>query len=244
MELVDVGSEVGGGGRGLDGGGRGERGRRLRALVLLVEERVGEGSERRGGGGGRGRRRARGVDERGAHGGVLVPDAAECGGEDARDERRHGVARVRGGEERQQPERVPPQRRPVGGARVGHRGEERRELVGLQPARDPVQLGGRHGLRVAVGQPEQAPVHPLLHGLRLRRGAHVSALRYPPQRRWSRERGGELVGGEGEETRGEEKRREKVAGEGGRSRSGLRIYLCLLLEGLFCSFFPLKNVLF
>lgn len=137
MELVDVGSEVGGGGRGLDGGGRGERGRRLRALVLLVEERVGEGRSA-GEAEADARRRARGVDERGAHGGVLVPDAAECGGEDARDERRHGVARVRRGDERERLQRVAAERVLSVGAR---RTPPRRtpELVRGQRPRDGLQ---------------------------------------------------------------------------------------------------------
>jgi len=169
---VEVGSEVGGDGGRLDGGGRGERGRQLRALVLLVKERVREGPERGGGGGGGRRRGARGVDERGADGGVLVPDAAERGGEDARDERGHGVARVGRRDERQGAQRVAAERGLVGGARVGDGRDEGRELVGLERARDGLELGGRHGLCVAVGKLEEAAVHALLQRLAPRCGAH------------------------------------------------------------------------
>lgn len=105
MELVDVGSEVGGGGRGLDGGGRGERGRRLRALVLLVEERVGEGSERRGGGGGRGAA-ARAVSTSARARGSPGPGRGGVRRRGCADERRHGVARVRRGDERERAQRV------------------------------------------------------------------------------------------------------------------------------------------
>jgi hypothetical protein len=84
---------------GLFSSGGGERCGQLRALVLLVEHDVGERGQRRG---------------RCAHGGVRVPDAAQRGGQEPGHERRDGVPRVLPGDERQQPERVPPQRRPVG----------------------------------------------------------------------------------------------------------------------------------
>jgi hypothetical protein len=84
---------------GLFSSGGGERCGQLRALVLLVEHDVGERGQRRG---------------RCAHGGVRVPDTAQRGGQEPWHERRDGVPRVLPGDERQQPERVPPQRRPVG----------------------------------------------------------------------------------------------------------------------------------
>jgi len=149
-ERAEVGGEVVGGLGGLDGRRGGQRGGELRALVLLVEQRVGERRQR-----GRRRRRgarsgARRVDERGAHGGVRVPDAAQRGGQEPRDERRHGATRVLARHERQQAQRVPAQRRPVGGPRVGDGRHEDGQLVGVELPRDRVQLGSGHRLRVTV----------------------------------------------------------------------------------------------
>jgi hypothetical protein len=93
-EPPEVHGEVVGGLRGLDGGGG-----QLRALVLLVEHGVGERGQRRG---------------RCTHRGVRVPNAAQRGSQEPGHERRDGVPRVLPGDERQQPERVPPQRCPVG----------------------------------------------------------------------------------------------------------------------------------
>jgi 23S rRNA pseudouridine2605 synthase len=73
-EPPEVRGEVVGGLRGLDDGGGGERGGQLRALVRLMEYGVGERSQRRG--------TCRGADERGAHGGGRVPDAAQRGGQE------------------------------------------------------------------------------------------------------------------------------------------------------------------
>jgi hypothetical protein len=99
-----------------------------------VEERVREGPER---GGRRGRRRgACSVDERGADGGVLVPDAAESGGEDARDERGHDIARVGRRDERQGAQRVAAERTLVGVSRVRDGMDEGQEVVRLERARD------------------------------------------------------------------------------------------------------------
>jgi hypothetical protein len=60
----------------------------------------------------------------------------------------------------------------VGGARVRDRGDEGRELVRVQRARDGLELGGRHGLGVPVGELEEAAVHALLQRLTPRGSAH------------------------------------------------------------------------
>jgi hypothetical protein len=108
----------------------------LRALVLLVEEHVCEGPER---GGRRGRGCRRGtcdVDERDADGGVLVPDTAESGGKDVRDEWGHGIARVGRRDERQGAQRVAAEQTLVGGSRVRDGMDEGREVIRLERARD------------------------------------------------------------------------------------------------------------
>ena len=75
-------------------------------------------------------------------------------------------------DERQGAERVAAERGLVGGARVRDRRDEGRELVGAQRARDGLELGGRHGLGVAVGELEEAAVDALLQRLAPRCGAH------------------------------------------------------------------------
>jgi hypothetical protein len=79
---------------------------------------------------------------------------------------------VVGGDKRERAERVAAERGLVGGARVRDRGDEGRELVRVQRAHDGLELGGCHGLRVAVGELEEATVHALLQRLTPRGGAH------------------------------------------------------------------------
>jgi hypothetical protein len=69
-EPLEVRGKVVGGLQGFDGGGSGERGGQLRALVRLVEHGVGEQGQ------------CRGENERGAHEGVRVRDAAQRGGQE------------------------------------------------------------------------------------------------------------------------------------------------------------------
>jgi len=76
---------------------------------------------------------------------------ASIGGYEPGHKQCDGITRVLTGDEREQPERVPAQRRPVGGPHVGDRSHEHRQLVG-------VQLRGHHGLSVPVREPQQAAV--------------------------------------------------------------------------------------
>lgn len=105
------------------------RGRRRRRAQLLCLHRLPVFLHLKGGG---------------AHIGVWVAHPAQHGGDEPGHERGDGVARVHGDDEREQAQRVGLQRRLIGGPRLRYGVEEDGKLVGVQAARNRVQLvGGR-----------------------------------------------------------------------------------------------------